>query len=224
LAEFQNPQQEPGMERRLLLVFALTFLVIVLFQPILKKYFPQSPAPTPPATQPQGQAQAVQQAAPANQTPAKAVVPSLNPGATKQASSESETVVENDLYRITFTNRGAQVKSWILKKYDDDKGQPLDLVNHLAAEKYGYPLSLWAYDETLRGKLNSALYLASSSGTVNAPAQVTFEYADGDVAVRKSFSFDHTYVVRVETSVVSKGSPVAAFPAWPAGFLRCQSN
>jgi YidC/Oxa1 family membrane protein insertase len=218
LAEFQNPQQEPGMERRLLLVFALTFLVIVLFQPIFKKYFPQSPAPTPLATQPQGQAQAVQPAAPANQTPPKAVVPSLNAGATKQASSESETVVENDLYRITFTNRGAQVKSWILKKYDDDKGQPLDLVNHLAAEKYGYPLSLWAYDETLRGKLSSALYLASSSGTVNAPAKITFEYADGDVAVRKSLSFDHTYVVHVESSVVSKGSPVAAFPAWPAGF------
>src|ERR1700757_4026211 len=44
LAEFQNPQQEPGMERRLLLVFALTFLVIMLFQPILKKYMPQPPA------------------------------------------------------------------------------------------------------------------------------------------------------------------------------------
>jgi hypothetical protein len=29
LAEFKNPQQEPGMERRLLLVFALTFLVII---------------------------------------------------------------------------------------------------------------------------------------------------------------------------------------------------
>ena len=45
LAEFQNPQQEPGMERRLLLVFALTFLVIVLFQPIIKKYFPQATPP-----------------------------------------------------------------------------------------------------------------------------------------------------------------------------------
>jgi len=32
LAEFNNPQQEPGMERKLLLVFALTFLVIMLFQ------------------------------------------------------------------------------------------------------------------------------------------------------------------------------------------------
>ena len=39
---------------------------------------------------------------------------------TKQASAETETVIENDLYRITFTNRGAQVKSWILKKFDND--------------------------------------------------------------------------------------------------------
>src|ERR1700680_3683746 len=215
------------MEPGLLLVSALTFLVIVLFQPILKKYLPQSaPAPAP---QPHGQAQTAPQAAPVTKTStAQAAVPALNAGATKQAASESETVVENDLYRITFTNRGAQVKSWILKKYDDDKGQPLDLVNNLAAEKYGYPLSLWTYDETQRSKLNSALYIRSSdrgmtvtnigSARVNPPATITFEYADGDVAVRKSFGFDHTYVVRVETSVVSKGSPVAAYPAWPAGF------
>jgi YidC/Oxa1 family membrane protein insertase len=228
LAEFKNPQQEPGTERRLLLVFALTFLVIVLFQPILKKYLPQATAPAAPAPQTQGQAQSVSPTAQPNQAQAAhLVVPVLNPGATKQAASESETVVENDLYRITFTNRGAQVKSWILKKYDDDKGQPLDLVNNLAAEKYGYPLSLWTYDETQRSKLNSALYILSSdngdrdrlgSVRVEAPAKITFEYADGDVAVRKSFGFDHTYVVHVETSVVSKGSPVAAYPAWPAGF------
>jgi YidC/Oxa1 family membrane protein insertase len=226
LAEFQNPQQEPGMERRLLLVFALTFLVIVLFQPILKKYLPQAQAPA--QTKPQPQSQTPPPAAPIK--PAQAAPPAppvLNAGATKQATAESETVVENDLYRVTFTNRGAQVKSWILKKYDDDKGQPLDLVNRLAAEKYGYPLSLWTYDETLRGKLNSALYVPSSdNGTrdrpgsvhVNAPAKITFEYADGDVAVRKSFAFDHTYVVHVETSVVSNGSQLAAYVAWPAGF------
>ncbi|MGA9964080.1 MAG: membrane protein insertase YidC, partial [Terriglobales bacterium] len=139
MAEFQNPQQEPGMERRLLLVFALTFLVIVLFQPIIKKYLPQ---PSTPAQQTQSQAQTAPPAAAINQVqPAQPAVPALNPGATKQAASESEPVVENDLYRITFTNRGAQVKSWILKKFTDDKEQPLDLVNKLAAEKYGYPLS-----------------------------------------------------------------------------------
>ncbi len=200
----------------MLLVFALTFLVIMLFQPILKKYFPQATAPAP---QTQAPAQKVPQVAAVNQAATvQPPVPVLNAGATKQASSESEIVVENDLYRITFTNRGAQVKSWILKKFTNDKEQPLDLVNDLAAEKYGYPLSLWTYDESQRSKLNSALYLASNSGTISAPTQITFEYADGDVAVRKSFGFDHTYVVHVETSVVSKGSHVAAYPAWPAGF------
>jgi YidC/Oxa1 family membrane protein insertase len=216
------------MERRLLLVFALTFLVIILFQPILKKYLPQATVPAP-AQQAQGQPQTAPQAAAVTHSQAtQPGVPALNPGATKQAPSESETVVENDLYRITFTNRGAQVKSWILKKFTDDKEQPLDLVNSLAAEKYGNPLSLWTYDESQRNKLNSAMYIVASdrnmtvthlgSARVQAPAQITFEYADGDVAVRKSFAFDHTYVVRVETSVVSKGSQVAAFPAWPAGF------
>jgi len=215
------------MERRLLLVFALTFVVIVLFQPILKKYLPQSQAPAP-SQQTQSKVQTAPQPAFSNQVQAaQAAVPTLNPGATKQATTESETVVENDLYRITFTNRGAQVKSWILKKYEDDKGQPLDLVNHLAADKYGYPLSLWTYDEAQRNQLNSALYVRRSdsgdrdrlgSVRVEAPAKITFEYADGDVAVRKSFGFDHTYVVHVETSVVSRGNQVSAYPAWPAGF------
>src|SRR5215471_1410401 len=129
------------MERRLLLVFALTFLVIVLFQPILKKYLPQAPTPTP-QTQEKPQTQAMQQAAVAV-AQAEAARPTglpLNPPATKQAAVESETIVENDFYRITFTNRGAQVKSWVLKKFTDDQDRPLELVNSLAAEKYGYPL------------------------------------------------------------------------------------
>src|SRR5438105_11234054 len=145
------------MERRLLLVFALTFLVIVLFQPILKRYLPQPPSPP---------AQNQTQPAPANNPPAAAQ--SLAPAevakptnATKQASAESPLVVENEFYKITLTNRGAQVKSWILKKYDDDNGHPLDLVNAAAAAQYGYPLSLWTYDENLRNKLNSVLYVAT---------------------------------------------------------------
>ncbi len=139
--------------------------------------------------------------------------------ASKQASAETETVIENDLYRITFTNRGAQVKSWILKKFDNDtQNGLLDLVNPASAQKYGYPLSLWTYDESLRNRLNSTLYVGSTEGRLSAPAQITFEYADHDIVVRKSFHFDHTYVLNVETSVIYKGSEIFAAPAWPAGF------
>jgi YidC/Oxa1 family membrane protein insertase len=203
------------MERRLLLVFALTFLVIIAFQPLLRKYLPQAP---PPPAKAENQSPAQNVAGVIPPVAAKSNKATPNSVATKQASSESETVIENDLYRITFTNQGGQVKSWVLKKYDDDQGKPLELINRSASEKYGYPLSLWTYDETQRNKLNSALYVASQSGTLQAPADIVFEYADQDVVVRKRFSFDHTYVVRVESSVQVKGAEVPAFPMWPAGF------
>ena len=77
-------------------------------------------------------------------------------------------MVENDLYRIVFTNRGAQAKSWMLKKYKDDKGQPLDLVNP-ASSNFGLPLSLYTYDEALRNKINSALYVAAVANRQTSP-------------------------------------------------------
>jgi YidC/Oxa1 family membrane protein insertase len=218
LPEYKNPQQEPGTERRLLLVFALTFLVIVLFQPILKKFGSQPTVETEKKT--------TTTTAPLPQTPptlstspatAEAKVPASSRNAAVQATSETETVIENDLYRITFTNKGGQVTSWVLKKFDDDKGQPLEIVNVAASARYGQPLSLWAYDESLRSKLNSALYVNSRSGHQSAPSDITFEYSDSELSVRKKFSFDHSYVVHIETSVRYKGSDVAALPVWPSG-------
>jgi YidC/Oxa1 family membrane protein insertase len=224
LAEFNNPQQEPGMERRLLLVFALTFIVILLFQPILKKYTPQPPAHSNSQT-----TQAPNQASSPTNPPAGESSPAPSPAAPpvsnsplplKQASAESEIVVENGLYRIVFTNRGGQVKSWVLKKWDDEKGKPLDLVDHSAAAKYGYPLSLWTYDETLRNKLTTVLYVSSADGgsTLNAPTELSFEYSDGDTFVRKTFKFYDSYVVDVDTLVRQNGTQVTAFPMWPSGF------
>jgi YidC/Oxa1 family membrane protein insertase len=210
------------MERRLLVVFALTFLVIMLFQPLLKKYGPQPPAkPEGAQAALQNQAQTPPQdlAQPPIRTSAVTGAAAKAPAsAPLQAASESETVIENGVYRIVFTNRGGRVKSWTLKKYTDDKGGPLELVNAAAAEKYGYPLTLWSYEEGLRNKLNSALYVVTSSGTT-APAEIKFAYDDGDVSVQKTFQFDRdSYVVGVKTAVYQKGAPVAALPMWQAGF------
>lgn len=200
------------MDSRLLLVFALSFLVLLLVQAWVAKNYKKPAEPQKPATE----------ATQAPPQPAPAATPNAPPppaaGVTKQAKGEETTVIENELYKITFTNRGAQVKSWILKKYKDDKGNPLELVNTAAADKHGYPLSLWTYDESLRNQLNSALYEPTSTGALHTPATLTFEYADGDVTVRKSFHFEDSYEVHIESTVMSKGSEVAALPAWPAGF------
>jgi YidC/Oxa1 family membrane protein insertase len=210
------------MERKLLVVFALTFLVIMLFQPLLKKYGPQPPAKSE-SSQAAVQNQAQLPSQTSTQTPtqlptANSAAGAKGASAPLQAASESETVIENDVYRIVFTNRGGRVKSWVLKKYTDDKGGPLELVNTAAAELHGYPLTLWTYDEARRNKVNSALYVATSSGAT-APAEIKFAYNDDDVSVHKSYTFDRdSYVVGVRTSVAVKGAQLTAFPMWPAGF------
>ncbi len=201
----------------MLMVFAVTFALIIISQIFLFKKSPTPPAKPAETTQ-------STQATPQPPAPTPAQV-SRRSGAkaakgttvTKTAGSEIETVVENPLYRITFTNHGAQVKSWILKKYKDEDGHPLDLVNKNTA-KFGLPLSLFTYDENLRNQINSALYVASPTGNITAPGELTFEYADGDITVHKTFQFGDTYVISIETSVTQNGQTVPAYPMWPAAF------
>src|ERR1700733_12604792 len=135
-----------------------------------------------------------------------------------QAAAESTTTVENELYKITFTNRGAQVSSWILKKYKDADGKPLNLVHTQAADQFGYPLSLYTYDASLTPALNKALYVPSATGALTAPATLTFKYSDDGVEVQKTFSFDETYVLHADVQVIRNGTPVRALLNWPGGF------
>ena len=222
MPEYQSPQNETPTGR-LLLVFLATFIVLILFQPLLKKFGPQPQPPQQQQTQPAQSSQQSSTPAPAT-TPSTPAAPAavskskgksapVAPVTTKQASAESETVIESDLYKVTFTNVGAQVKSWILKKYDNDKREPLDLVHEIAAKQLGYPLSLYTYDENLRKKLNSALWVVNQTGR-----DVTFEYADADVMAKKTIHFDDTYVAKVEVEVTQRGQSVAAYPAWPSSF------
>ena len=209
MAEYRNPQTEPGSEKRLLLIFLISFVFMLLAQPLLKRYFP-----TPPPPQKIAQTEQISPAPPATKPASSAPAAPPASAVTKQAAAETESVIESDLYRITFTNRGAQVKSWILKKFDNDaETGKLDLVNSTAAAQYGYPLSLWTYDEALRGRLNSALYVAKQDGK-----QIAFEYSDQDLTVRKVFKFDESYVVKIDASVTYKGSPKESLLAWPSGF------
>jgi YidC/Oxa1 family membrane protein insertase len=215
LTEYRNPQNDQGSQQRMMVTLLLFFLAIVAVQYFLPKPKPQ-PEPdktaTPAQTQiapssPAGATAAVPPATAKRQAPAaKAPV--------KQAASETETVLENDYYRVVFTNRGGVAKSWVLKKFTDANGKPLDLVNAGAVSELGYPLSLFSYDKDLQKKLNEAMYVASATGP---QPSVTFEFSDGDTTARKTFRYDHGYVLGMEIEVTNKGQAVQAFPQWPAG-------
>jgi YidC/Oxa1 family membrane protein insertase len=222
LAEFKNPNQQGGGDNKSLLVMMLV-LVTVFFglQYFRAKNNPQTASPNSAQSAPAGSQTAAQQGTPAAINSLAAALPpsSAAPSVpTVQAAAESTTVVENELYRITFTNRGGQVSSWILKKYKDSDGKPLNIVHTDAANKFGYPLSLYTYDAALTSGLSQALYVPSATGNLAAPASLTFNYSDGATKVRKTFSFDETYVLHADVEVTRNGAPVRALINWPGGF------
>ena len=203
---------------------SLMLLVLAAFlgyQYFFAKPKPEQQAPAPP----QAQTSAPPALTAQSQAP-PAAVPARPSKAAPQISASIETVttVENELYKIEFSNRGAQVEHWILKKYFDSAGKPLDLVQPQAAARFGLPLSLFTYDPALTTQLNQALYQVSVSGAqptatglVLAPAAITFHYASNGLDAVKTFRFDTSYVVTVEAQVKQNGEPVRALVAWPAG-------
>jgi len=227
----QGPGGSPsGGDMRGTMMFAMLMLVVLLgYQYFFK---PQPPA-TPPASQNQAQTQPAQSAVPPAQTAtgqpgqpqalSSAQTPAVMPSVS--AALETETTIENEQYKIVFTNRGAQVEHWILKKYFDSAGKPLDMVQPQTSAKFGFPLSFFTYEPALTTQLNQALYQVTASGaqpsaTGHAIAPetnaLTFHYASGALDVIKTVRFDFSYVVTVEAEVKRNGSPVRALISWPS--------
>jgi YidC/Oxa1 family membrane protein insertase len=229
-----EPQKKFKLTHELRIVVAsLLSLVVIL---LWAKYFgpkpptnlPQAnrPAQTAPATPGSGTPSAPSPSTkntPGSKAPGTSMSGVAQAAIPPKADTEERTiVVENDLYRVEFSNRGAVVKSWQLKHYTDDSKPPriLDLVHPDAAQQTGgWPFAVALNDQEQESAANSALYkISTPASSLQAPADLQFVWSDGHLEVTKSFHFDHTYVVRVETSAKVNGAPIPAGTSWLGGF------
>jgi YidC/Oxa1 family membrane protein insertase len=208
--------QDTGMQKRLLLAFGLMGLVLLGSQFLFKP----SPPPGPPkAAEPKAAA------APANApTEAKPVAPAAAPAkgvATAPkvpltaASAEEHPVIDTDYYHVEFTNRGAKVKSWFLKRFKDSDGKPIELVDPAAEAKAGLPFGYSFHGAKPGADLNGALFTVKRAG----PYEVQFEYSDGTIAADKRFSFDkRSYRVGLESDVTVNSQSLPHMLTWRGGF------
>lgn len=231
MAEIKNPNQGGGGGTTNTSFLVMMVVMLGVFAGLQFYRSKQKQPLQPPTAQTQS---AAPQSGPSGQTaafnanavqqPATSAAPGAKAAAAPAAipaiaaAAEQTSIVENELYKITFSNKGAEVRSWILKRHKDRYGAPLDLVNDAASKQYGYPLSLYTYDASLTNGLRNALFVPSATGSLAAPQTLTFKFQQGNVEATKTFSFDATYVLNAETSVKVNGAPVRALLSWPAGF------
>ena len=197
MAEFSNPNQQGGQDNKSLLAMMVVFIAVLFGAQYYHAKMNPEPAPTAAPTASAPGAPVAPYAPPATSAQPAASRPALPAAPVVQASGETTTVIENELYRITFSNRGAQVTSWMLKgaAYVDSDGKPLDLVNQQAAKLFGYPLSFYSYDgasaSIISASRNNHVVTLSTAG--NLPAGLSGRAVA--ISGVSDSSFDGTYVV-----------------------------
>jgi YidC/Oxa1 family membrane protein insertase len=222
------------MERRVLVAIFLCFLVIYLWQALFVKPVPKpgtqgapssavgASVPSAPGT-PAGQAGAGAAAGTAVPPPAVPVAPVVSPGAKALVADTSERDIRVETANVVavFTNRGARLKSWRLKKYPNQKGEPLELVETDLPASNALPFSLRVPDAAQTATLNAALYSVKQSGTdpATAPTDLAFEYSDsaGLHAVKQFHLEPASYMLTFEDVVTSGDHALLPAIEWGPG-------
>jgi YidC/Oxa1 family membrane protein insertase len=213
-------------ERRLLLAVALSLLVLTAYQLLF------APPPRPPQPSPAASASPASPAttAPPEATPtapASGSVASPAPAAATAAvlvpsvadDKERRVEVQTADLSVAFTNRGARLISWQLKRFVDSSGKPEELVQtHKDAPR---PLDLETGDAELDARLRDALFQPSSE-QLSVPAGQTgtlsFRFASQDVEAEKSLKFADTgYLVEVSARVRRGGRDLPTRVGWGPG-------
>jgi YidC/Oxa1 family membrane protein insertase len=220
-----QPPKEMSMEVRLLLAFllmgAVMFLTPYLFKtaapPPVKKVAQSAPGPvgTPQQPAPEAVPPAPVAAKAKAERPARKGSSKAAPSApiTPQ-TAEPALIVDTDLFTVAFSNQGATVRSWRLKKYRGNDGKYLELVNLAAGVEF--PFSLYFPDKQPTAKVNWTYY--TQTGDPDGLG-VTYVFSDGETSVRKVFRFQkNSYLLQVSTEVSTGGQAVPHMIEWRGGF------
>lgn len=212
-----STKPEISMEKRLLMAFGLMGLVLLGSQYLFPT--PEAPKTPPPAaveSAAEKTADAAAEAPKPEAAPETPAAPASTPIAGERGDDTEKTfTIETENYRVTFSNRGATVRSWILKNYDDNNGKPVEVVSAVAAPTAGWPFQYVFRSNKPETDLNKVLFATEQPD----PRTIIFEYAKGAVAARKVFRFDEKmYSAQLESEVINNARSIPHLLAWRGGF------
>lgn len=200
------------MEKRLLLAFVLSAAILLAWSVVFpppERQPPTVPSATPtvpvPAEKPiLATGDETSSEGTSEMPAATAEIPAAPPtNEVIVALSEQEVELRNEQIAVVLTNRGAAVSSYRLLGYDNDEGQPLELVQTVPLPEATRPLQLI----TANG-IDETLYVVEETA-----GGVIFRWSDGrGNAVTKQISLSmlgYGLDVEIETSGNMVGAPMS---------------
>jgi len=204
------------MEKRFVVAFALSILILLGWSLVAKRYFPPPPPPIT-ANAPPEESPAPAQPAAVDANPASPAAPTTAT-APVAAAAEQEIRLDTPAAEIILTNKGGRVRSWRLKQFES-AGQAVELVSIAARREDALPLSLVFDDRAILPGINAALFDVTRNDEPSVGTRLRFHWSDGAGSeVEKTFLFrDGEPLVDFEVKAVDRGRAVTPRVVWGPG-------
>ena len=191
------------MEKRIFLAVVISIVLLVTWSAVLPRLFPElakKPEPVTttstvagPKTTPVPETTTGGATAPIPSLPSSGELEPVAPQVTTPVAAERVqlTVVETADFKATFSNRGAQLVSYELKRYKrkDDPKHNVNLVRARDPQRTDFPFALEGRDAALMQRLNGALY-SVTDGIDRGRGVLEYRFSDGRITMTKTFRFD----------------------------------
>jgi len=208
------------MEKRLLIAIVLSFLVLFLYQAI----FVKKPEVPPEAAaliekgleKKPGEKESLPRPELLQKEELAKKEKAIQP---VQAEQEENIFVDTSLYQAVWSNKGAVLKSWKLKRHKDENKEDLELVSLRSLEIKKFPFSLATEDPSFDNTINKSLYDTSNLKLALEDGQegeLRFIYADeAGTKVEKIFIFQGgKYSFDVKINVLKGGQKIEPYLLW----------
>lgn len=177
---------------RTLLAVILSMAILFGSQYFYTKYYQPKNQPSQPKEEIKKEEKAV--------TTEQIQLPSSNKEETKKLTKDAnykEVSIENEVFKVVFSNEGATIKSVELKKYKDTKGNLIKLTSH------GIPaISIIRDNNFDYSKVVFKIDDSKASFKDSNEAVVVFYYSDGNISIKRSFTFNKTdYAIDVKDEI-----------------------
>ncbi|HET7433712.1 MAG TPA: membrane protein insertase YidC [Thermoanaerobaculia bacterium] len=187
------------MEKRIFLAIVISLGLLWLWAAVAPKIFPElarkPAAVTKTTTSPSTSSTKTTTTSTTGIAAPIASTPPLTASTPVAATAVQQTVVDTPEFHAIFSNRGAQLVSFHLKKYNQKGAKtPVELVKTRDPHRTDYPFAIESRDVALTSRLNSALY-AVDERIERGARVIEYRYAAPDgVSVTKTFRLSKPFL------------------------------
>ncbi len=192
------------MEKRLTIAIILTILFMIAYQEIVLKKYSKKPQTK---IVEKKQIEKKESKNIKKEKEIKKIHPEILPKSEIKGEKEKNIIINTNLYRATFSTRGGVLKSFIILKHKDSRGNPFEMVSNDSSKKGIYPFSLYGKEFEI---FNTSIYKEKITKKEDKTiVELIYSDTSGNYSYKKFILHKSSYSIDVSFKTILSGKELS---------------